>query len=163
MNFNVDEVFGMAERIEMDAAEFYTKAADIHADHQAAAFLRALAKMEYEHRDTFAAMRKTLAPKMRQLPDEDPYPKATIFLDTFADAHGGEGTLSMAAPLTASDRLDDLVKKGIAFERHTILFYLALKDLVPEGRGKDQIGRIIDEEKQHVVALTEKLAELKSC
>jgi rubrerythrin len=162
MVLTVDEVFTIAERVEENAADFYTKAADLQSAPEDVEFLRRLAAMERGHRNGLAAMRKSLTDEMCRRPEESPYPNATLYLTTMADAHGGEGVLSQADPLTASDTLEELVKKGIAFEERTILFYLMLKDWLPNDLGRDQIDRIIKEEKQHLLDLTAKLAGLKA-
>jgi rubrerythrin len=162
MALTVDEVFTIAERVEEDAADFYTKAAGLRSAQEDVEFLRRLAAMERGHRNRLAAMRKNLTPEMLRRPEESPYPKATMYLTTMADGHGGEGTLSQADPLTASDTLEELVKKGVGFEERTILFYLTLKDLVPRDLGRDQVDQIIEEEKQHLLDLTAKLEDLKA-
>jgi len=162
MAFNADEVFTIAERIEEDAAEFYTKAANLHAAQEEVELLRRLARMENEHRDRLVEMRNDLTPAMSRYLDDFPHPKAMLYLTTIADAHGGEGSLSQAQPLTASDTLEDLLKKGIDFEQKTILFYTALKDMVPPDLGREQVDRIIEEEKQHFLDLTARLKNLQA-
>jgi rubrerythrin len=157
VQFNADEVFEMAERVEQNGADFYIKAADIHAGAGDVEFLRRLARMEEDHRKTFAEVRAALPDADRQLPDDYPYLKATLFLNTMADAHGGEGLLSQAIPLTREDTLEQLVLRALHFEEDTILFYLGLKDLVPANRGRDRIDRIIEEEKLHVAILAGEL------
>lgn len=161
VRFNADEVFQMAERIETHGAEFYTKAADLHADKRDVAFLRRLAKMEYNHRDIFAEMRRRLPATAKKLPDDYPYLKASLYLDEFADTLGGEGTLSMADPLTPSDSLQDILLKAITLEQKAIAFYVGLQDLVPDNRGKKHLEAILSEEQAHVVTLTQELRKLK--
>ena len=160
LKFNAAEVFEMAERIETNGAEFYTKAADLHAGTRDVGFLRRLAKMEYGHRDTFAEMRRRLPASARELPDDYPYLKASLYLGRLADIRGGEGTLSQADPLQASDSLRDIVCKAISLEEKAIAFYAGLRDLVPDGQGKIQVDEIIREEQLHVVILTEELRGL---
>jgi rubrerythrin len=158
--FTADEVFQMAERIEINGAEFYTKAADLHSKTADVAFLRGLAKMEYQHRDTFAAMRKALPKAATELPAEYPFLKATFYLNMLADAHGGEGALSSVDPLTATDTLGDLLRKAIRLEEQAIVFYLGIREMVPANRGREKIDEIIAEEKSHVVILADYLRGL---
>lgn len=157
IKYNMDEVLQMAERIEGNAAEFYTKAADLHSSAPDIDFLRSMARMENEHRDIFSALRKRLPAAMRQTPDDYPYLKATLYLNEMADVLGGEGTLSQSDPLTASDSLADLLRRGIGFERQAILFYIGIRELVPENRGKKEVDTIVEMEKQHMVELVQHL------
>jgi len=158
--FNADEVFEMAERIESNAVDFYTKAADLRASGEEAALLRRLAEMERGHLAVFAEMRRQLPDALRQPPDGYPYLKATLYLNLLADAHGGEGVLSQADPLAAGDSLRDLLLKAVKMEQRAIVFYLGLKDMVPENRGRGRIDRIVAEEQSHVVMLATELRKL---
>jgi rubrerythrin len=157
MKFNADEVFEMAERVETNGAEFYTRAADLHAKQADVKFLRQMAKMEYDHRDTFAALRKRLPAEARALPDDYPYLKATLFLTRTADILGGEGTLSQADPLSPSDSLAAILRKAILLEQQAIAFYVGLQALVPDNRGRKQVDKILAEEQAHVVILAREL------
>jgi rubrerythrin len=160
--FTADEVFEMAERIEQNAADFYREAATVHADKADVAFLRDLARMEDEHKAVFAAMRKELPPQLAdKRPFDDPFLKATLFLDRIADAHGGEGTFSAASPMSKDDSLEELVKKAIQAEQKTVLFYVGISDRIPDDLGKDRVDVIISEEKSHITLLAEQLKQLK--
>ena len=159
-SFNADEVFGMAERIEQNAADFYTKAACLHAQTSDVQFLNKLAAMELGHRDLFAALRAKLPPASREPPAADPYLKASIYLNSIADAGGGEGTLSNATPLAATDTLIGIVRRGIRMELEAVAFYVGVKEVVPAESGRSQIDRIIAEERGHVVVLADELRKL---
>ncbi len=160
MKFNVDQVFEIAERIEGNAAEFYTKAADIHSASSDVAFLRDLAQMELNHQKLFAAWRRALPDLDREPPSDYPYLVASLQLESMAGAHGGEGRLSNAFPLGAEDSLRDVVLAGLRGEERTIVFYHDLRELVPADRGREEMDRIIREEKRHAAVLAAKLAEL---
>lgn len=160
LKFNADEVLQMAERIEVNGAEFYTKAADLQARKADAAFLRSLARMEYGHRDTFAAMRKALPKAAAEIPADYPFLKATFFLNLLADAHGGEGSLSCVDPLSAKDSLSDILQKAIRLEQQAIVFYLGIREMVPARNGRAKIEEILAEEQSHVVVLTAHLQKL---
>ena len=156
---SIDEVFGMAERIEQNAVDFYTKAASLHARTADVAFLKKLAAMEQEHRNRFAAMRAQLPPASRVPPATAPYLHATLYLNTIADAGGGEGTLSNATPLSATDTLVNLVCGAVRMELEAVAFYGAVKEAVPES-ARSQVDLIIAEECAHVVILVAELRKL---
>jgi rubrerythrin len=44
-------------------------------------------------------------------------------------------------------------------EQRAIMFYLELKEMVPANRGRDQIDRIVAEERSHIVVLAEELRQ----
>jgi rubrerythrin len=46
-------------------------------------------------------------------------------------------------------------------EKDSIVFYVGIKDLVPEKLGKNKIDNIIDEEKKHILLLANELAALE--
>jgi rubrerythrin len=94
---------------------------------------------------------------MREQASFDPYLEANLYLGAMAGSHGGEGTRSAADALTGKESVRDILLVAIELEGKSILFYAGLRDMVPANLGKDRIDRIIAEEKQHVVTLTDEL------
>jgi len=163
IRFNADEVFEMAEKIEVNGAAFYRRAAALHAqDKESVAFLTRLAEMEDEHRATFAAMRAELPERLREETAFDPYLEAGLYLNAMADSHGGEGTPAAADSLTGKESMTDVLRIAIGLEEKSIVFYLGIQDMVPEKLGKDKIGRIIAEEKSHMVTLAGELKKVRA-
>jgi rubrerythrin len=161
VTFNADEVLKMAERIEADGAEFYRRAAKLHAKSGGnTGFLLRLADMEDEHRRTFAAMRAALPPRLREETAFDPYLEATLYLQGLADAHGGEGAPSAARALTGKETMADILRTAIGLEEKSIVFYLGLKDMVPPEMGRDRVEAIVAEEKSHIVTLAAELRKV---
>jgi len=160
--FNADEALRMAERIESDAAAFYRKAAAGHARERDCSFLLRLAAMEDEHRKFFAALRQQLSDKEKELTAYDPYEEATLYLSAMADTHGGEGSPSVATTLTGSEPMEQILRLAIGLEEKSVLFYLGIKDMVPEALGKGRLDRIIQEEKSHIVLLSRELHAVRN-
>jgi rubrerythrin len=115
--------------------------------------------MEDEHRSTFAAMRSELSGRMKEDTAYDPYLEAGMYLTAMADTHGGEGAPTAAAALTGDESLADILRTAVQLEERSIVFYLGIRDMVPEKLGKDKIDAIIAEEKNHIVVLAAKLRE----
>jgi rubrerythrin len=159
IRFNADEVFEMAERIEINGAKFYRRAAELKGkqDEAAVELLLRLAKMEDQHRQTFAAMRKDLPGAVREETAFDPYLDANLYLAAMADGHPGEGAPSAADALTGKETVPQILRTAVDLEGKSIVFYVGIRDMVPEKLGKDRIDAIIAEEKQHIVALTDAL------
>jgi hypothetical protein len=57
--------------------------------------------------------------------------------------------------------MEEILKSAIEAEKDSIIFYLGMRDLVPEKSGKDKIDAIIGEEKKHIQLLSKELVSLK--
>ena len=51
---------------------------------------------------------------------------------------------------------------AIELEQKSILFYVGLRDMVPEKLGRDRVDTIIEEEKGHVTSLSREIERLKT-
>lgn len=157
IRFNADEVLKIAEKIEGNGAAFYRKAAQLFPAAHNKDFLLRLAEMEDDHQKTFSAMRAALKDSEKESTAYDPMDESLLYLKTLADQHGGEGTAAVADALSGQESMEKILLTAIELEKKSILFYLGIIDLVAAAAGKDKIGRIIDEEKGHVVILSKEL------
>lgn len=152
-DFNADEVFEMAEQMERNGAAFYRKAAADIADSSAQALLEKLAAMEDDHEKTFAALRQELCGKETEPMIFDPEGENALYLRAMADTkvffEKEIDTTSMTA----------ILKDAITAEKDSIVFYLGMKELVPEGRGKGRLDSIIKEEMGHIKLLSRELVD----
>lgn len=160
IGFNADEVFEMAVRIEENGAAFYLKAADLNPDPKNRKFLENLAAMEKGHKKVFSEMRKTLVDKEKAGKIFDPNDELSLYLASLADSIGGEGSPAAADALTGSESLAEILNIAIGLEKDSILFYLGLKDMVPEKQGRGRIDDIIKQERQHVAQLKSVLSKM---
>lgn len=160
-NFNADEVFEVAIRIEKNGAAFYRKAATLQKDESDQLFLQQLAKMEDNHRISFEKMRKELSEMERGRTVFDPEEETGLYLAAMADFHGGEGDTEVAESLTENQPMKEVLKIAIALEKESILFYLGLKDLLPPKYGQDKVDDIIKEERKHIAQLNSFLKKLE--
>ena len=85
IKFNADEIFEMAEQIELIGAKFYRKAAQQSSDAKAEGILSKLAEMEDHHREIFAAMRRQLSGVETKPTTFDPNGEAALYLQAFVD------------------------------------------------------------------------------
>jgi rubrerythrin len=160
--FNTDEIFEMAIRIENNGAAFYRKAAGLQSDTKNQNFLESLANMEDRHQKTFTDMRTTLTEKDKVPKVFDPYNEVSQYLAVMADTMGGEGSPSVADSLTGDETLEEILRIAVGLEKDSILFYLGIKDLIPQKSGQNRIDEIIKEERRHVVQLSNLLEKLKT-
>lgn len=154
-DFNADEIFEMAQEIERNGAKFYRNAIEKVSNPAEQKLLSDLAEMEDEHEKTFAVLRKTLSEKEKGGTVFDPNDEATLYLRALADTR-----VFFEKELDISS-MEKILKTAISAEKDSIVFYLGMKDAVPENLGKDKIDAIIKEEMGHIKLLSKELLAAK--
>ena len=152
-DFNVDEMFEMAIRIEENGARFYRQAAQLPSAPLNREMLEKLETMENRHKQTFEKMRDQVSGVEKTATVFDPAGEASQYLIAMADSHRGEGNPAVADSLTGEESIAEIVDIAIGLEKESILFYLGLKDLVPPDYGRDKLDGIIGEERRHIIQL----------
>jgi rubrerythrin len=154
-DFNADDIFEIAEQLERNGAAFYRQAAAAVADASAKEFLLQLAGMEDDHQKTFAGMRAQLNADEKEATVFDPEADAVAYLRALADTRvffeKEIDITSMAA----------ILKDAITAEKDSIVFYLGMRDMVPQGKGRNRLDDVIKEEMGHIRLLSKKLVEAK--
>ena len=154
-DFNADDIFEMAEQIERNGVAFYKTASENVADPQSKKLLTELSQMEEQHAKFYASMRATLSEKEKTVTVFDPENEGVQYLRALADTRVFfEKTINMKS-------MKDILKAAIEAEKDSIVFYLGMKDVVPEGMGKSRIDAIIKEEMGHIRLLSKELVALK--
>jgi rubrerythrin len=154
-DFNADDILKMAEQIERNGALFYRESAEKVTDHAVKEFLLGFASMEDEHERTFASIRSQLSQKEKESTVFDPQGEAAGYLKALADTRV---FFEKEMPL---DSLEDILKEAITAEKDSIVFYLGMKEMVPETLGRSRIDSIIKEEMSHINTLSKELVALK--
>jgi rubrerythrin len=157
--FNADEVLEIAEQIERNGMVFYEKAAERFRGDEKRTLLR-LAEMEVTHQRVFAAMRRELSAADPSLAVFDPEGEAASYLAAFAEGKIFDLKADPASLIGPKDTIRDILRTAIGLEKDSVVFYVAIKDAVPESLGKDGIERIIKEEMAHIVLLNGMLSSL---
>lgn len=153
--FNMDEIFEMAEQIEKNGAEFYRKAADGINRSPNKDLLVELANMEDQHQKTFAFLRNQLSEGEKAPTVFDPDNEAALYLRSLADIR-----VFFEKKIDVTS-MEEILKEALLAEKDSIVFYLGMKELVPDDLGKEKIDNIIKEEMAHINLLSNKLVELK--
>jgi rubrerythrin len=159
MIFNADEVLKIAEQIERNGISFYEMAADRFEGDQKRTLLR-LADMERTHEKVFAAMRRDLSAADEKLTAFDPEGEAGKYLAAFADGQIFAPKADSAALFGPDASAREILETAIGLEKDSVVFYVAIRDAVPEALGEDEIDRIIKEEMAHIVLLSRTLSSL---
>ncbi len=159
MIFNADEVLKIAEQIERNGIAFYEKAAKRFQGDQKRTLLR-LADMERTHQQVFANWRRELSDANQGLQAFDPEGEAGRYLAAFADGQIFAPKADAAALLSPENAECDILEMAIGLEKDSVVFYVAIRDAVPEALGEDKISQIIQEEMAHIVLLSRTLSSL---
>lgn len=154
-DFNADDVFEMAEQIERNGAVFYRNAAADMKDPDAKNFLSDLAAMEDDHERTFSAMRKKLTQAEKASTVFDPGGEAASYLKALAD------TRIFFEKEIDTTSMQAILKAAILAEKDSIVFYLGMKDMVPDELGQARLDDIIKEEMAHINLLSRRLIATK--
>ncbi len=154
-DFNADDVFEMAEQIEKNGNKFYLTAAETVGDKETKDLLLEFARMEQEHEKIFTDMRQSLSSDDKQKTVFDPESEAGQYLKAFADTR-----VFFDKKIDVSS-LETILKDAIQAEKDSIVFYLGMKEAVPEKLGKQHLDKIIKEEMSHIRLLSNKLIQIK--
>jgi rubrerythrin len=163
-DFNADEIFDIAGQIEKNGAKFYKLAAERIENPPIKKFLLDLSAMEVEHEKTFASLRAGLSNKEKEQTVFDPEDESVLYLKALAD-----NRIFLKKDITdvlsdtnqpEKDFTKNIIKYAIGAEKDSIVFYLGMKELVPENLGKDKINQIIKEEMSHIRFLGKELSKI---
>ena len=154
-DFNANEVFEMAKQIEINGAAFYRQAAEAVDLEDHKNFLIELAEMEDDHEKTFESMQKELTAGEQTLLVFDPEDENALYLKALAD------TRVFFKKKKPGNDMTEILKSGIQTEKDSIVFYLGMKEMVPEKYGKSRINDIIKEEMGHIRMLSKELVAFK--
>ena len=153
--FNVAEIFEMAEQIERNGAQLYKDAALFVRESSHKDFLLELSAMEVEHEKTFSDMKKKLSKEETTSTVFDPEGETSLYLKALADTRV---FFKKNIELTS---IESVLKAAIIAEKDSIVFYLGMKEFVADSQGKDKIEYIINEEMKHIRLLSNRLSKLK--
>ena len=154
-DFTADDVFEMAEQLERNGAKFYRTAAENVSDPKSKELLIELAAMEDEHLKTFASLKADLTEAEKTTTVFDPEDESALYLHALADTR-----VFFEKEIDVSS-MKDILKAAILAEKDSIVFYLGMKDFVPDQLGKNRLDTIIKEEMGHIRILSKELVSLK--
>ena len=154
-DFTADDVFEMAEQLERNGAQFYREAAQ-NTDHPGyKKLLVGLSEMEVVHEKIFANLRSELSGNEKAPTAFDPLNESFLYLRALAD------TKVFFEKEIDFSSMKSVLKEAIHAEKDSIVFYLGMKEMVPETYGKDKLDKIIKEEMGHIKMLSKELVALK--
>ncbi|OGV32463.1 MAG: hypothetical protein A2020_02095 [Lentisphaerae bacterium GWF2_45_14] len=158
--FNAREVFEIAEQIERNGGKFYRHAAQTVKDEKAKKFLLKLAEMEDVHESFFSLLKEKFSPteEVAGLPDSEN--QALAYLQAMAEGKVFGNVEDITSKIAPGSSFVDIINTAIGFEKDTIVFFAAIKDLVPQDLGKNNIDSLIREEVSHIAILLGEKAKI---
>ena len=153
-DFTADDGFEMAEQLERNGAKFYQDAAQHTDNPEYKKLLLGLSAMEIEHEKIFVNLRSELSGKEKASTVFDPEAESILYLRALADTK-----VFFEKEIDFSSK-KSVLKAAMLTEKDSIVFYLGMKEMVPEKYGKDQLDKIIKEEMGHIKILAKELKAL---
>lgn len=160
MVLNAGEVLQIAQQMERNGGAFYTRAAESAETEEAARMLRELATMEWKHEKVFADMADALSEQERQAPLYDPFDEGMQYMQAVAGGYVFDLHADPVKWLEGGRSMTDVLRKAIQLEKDTIIYYLGVKQSVPERLGGARLDDIIREEMGHITLLSGMLEAL---
>jgi len=156
-DYTANDILEMAIQIEKNGAAFYRNASESVADKAHKQLLLDLAKMEDQHERTFAEMKSALSEEEKKSTTFDPNEEAGMYWKALADTR----VFFEKEMPSGSPAMKEILKEAIVAEKDSIVFYLGMKEFVPEKLGKNRVEQIIKEEMGHIKLLSNHLTKLK--
>ena len=150
LSFSARDIYQMAENLERNGRQFYTRAAALSAPGSLRDLFLLLAEMEEAHRHHFHVLLLEQGVGSAAAVAPDAERENRLYLQAMADAQvfataGAtlETTLRHATPLALLDLALDC-------EKESIVFYLTLQELLPPSAGRTVLEEVIHEELRHI-------------
>ena len=154
-DFTADDVFEMAKQLERNGAKFYQEAAQHTGNPEYKKLLQMLSDMEIEHEKIFIKLRSELSGNEKSSTVFDPQNESVLYLRALAN------TKVFFEKEIDFSSMKSVLKAAILAEKDSIVFYLGMKEMVPEKFGKDKLDKIIKEEMGHIKILANELKGIK--
>lgn len=147
--FKGNEIVDMAVRIEQNGFRFYTAVLENVKSDEAKEIFKYLADQEKLHQATFTKMLEEIGEYHPAPVWEDEYED---YMKSLTDSHVFLSDESLEEMAAAASDINKAIEIGIGFEKDSILFFMEMRNYVPETQ-KRIIQRLVDEEKKHLVKL----------
>jgi rubrerythrin len=158
--FNCAEVLEMALQIERNGGRFYRRAAAEAANAEVRDALLELAEMEEDHEELFAELKEKVSGSEAPEVAYDPQGESALYLRAAADTHIFNVHRQDPAQLGAGQSAEEVLRTALQFEKDSVVFFLGLQEMVPEGLGKERVAELVREEMRHITTLSARLEGL---
>ena len=160
--YNANDIFEIAKRIERNGAAFYRAAAEVMTDTQSRELMNSLAEMEVQHEAIFASMQQQLSGAELDETLYDPHDEAYAFLKGMADKYVFNPNEDAGRAVRPGAGAFDVITEALLLEYDSIVFYQAIKIMVPGKYGRPRVDEIIQQEMGHVMLLNKEMDRLNA-
>ena len=141
--FSLTDIIDIAVQIEQNGERVYRRAAKKIEDPSLRSLLQRLADEETQHRKWFEALIDKV-PGTGEFPEQEKMGRALL-----QNAVGEQSFTLEGVDFSSMEKIEDLLKLAIEFEKDTALFYGMLQPLVEDQETLEQLQAIIREEENH--------------
>ena len=145
--FSIKDIIDIAVQIEQNGERVYRNAAGNIDDQPLRSMLNWLADEEARHVKWFKAL-KTTVPEGGNYPEQEKMGKELL-----QNAVGAHSFALEDADFSSMEKIEDLIRAALEFEKDTALFYEMLQPLIEDQKTLDQLHAIIQEEENHAQRL----------
>ena len=148
--YNADEIYEIALHIEENGKKFYDAAAEKVPEENVRKLLLELSSWELRHIDLFKDLRKGLKDKLGIETSFDADDLAASYITALADSHVFVQNFDLSVLIDRCKSGREVLETALRFEKDSVIYYAAVKDLVPAHLGRDDVSKIELEEIRHV-------------
>ena len=149
--FSIRDIIDLAIQIEENAEKVYRKASGKISNPSLVSVLQRLADEEIEHAKWFSELKQKVSKMV-----DDPQ-LAEMGKRILLGLLGDESFSLKDADFSKMDRIEDLLRLAIEFERDTVLFYEMIRPFLKTRETLDHLDEIIEEENSHIRSLQDSL------
>ena len=161
ISFNADEVFEMGMDIEQNGEAYYRKAAELTEDPEIKKIFNDLMTAEQQHYETFKKLRENLPAKDTTPLVSDPDDQEYLYLDALVKSRLFNNVREAEEVVSKASGPIETLKGALIFEKDTILFFTEMKGRTREDLGKNEIDRLIAEEREHIIWISGMIRKIR--
>jgi rubrerythrin len=151
--FSLKDIIDIAVQIEENGERVYRNAAQKIENPSLRSLLQGLAEEEAQHAKWFEALIDTVT-GTGDFQEQEKMGRALL-----KNAVGDQSFTLEDADFSSMEKIEDLLKLAIEFEKDTVLFYGVLQPLIEDQQTLEQLHVVIQEEENHVRHLKKVLSE----
>jgi rubrerythrin len=151
--FSLKDIVDIAVQIERNGERVYRRAAEKIKNPSLCSLLQRLADEETQHAKWFEALIDKV-PGTGDFPEQEKMGRVLL-----QNAVGTQSFTLEGADFSSMEKIEDLLKLAIEFEKDTVLFYGMLQPLIEDQKTLEQLHVIIQEEENHAQRLKEMLPD----
>jgi len=157
IQFNADEIFEIAIQIEKNGYTFYNECAKKIKDQEIKDLLKMLAEAEEKHEAIFETMHKNFKSSNSFIESDDADDIRLQYLQAVASGYVFDLNFNPVENISPDIKIDEILKFALDREKDAVVFFVSMKEMVKDEKGKNSIQKIISEEIEHVIFITQQI------